>query len=125
MRSLTTINPARFDTAPILKKLASSSRQLAELKGMAASIPNQAILINSLGLQEAKDSSEIENIVTTHDELFKDDGLPEAQMSPASKEVLSYRHALYTGFQWVQETGLLTANHLIEVQRALEHNHAG
>ncbi len=59
------LNPARFETPAILKKLASSSRKLAELKGIAASIPNQGILINTLGLQEAKDSSEIENIVTT------------------------------------------------------------
>jgi hypothetical protein len=67
------LDPARFDTPAILKKLASSSRQLAELKGLAASIPKQGILINTLGLQEAKDSSEIENIVTTHDELCKED----------------------------------------------------
>ena len=58
---LESLNPARFDTAPILKRLASASRALAELKGVAASIPNQGILINTLGLQEAKDSSEIEN----------------------------------------------------------------
>lgn len=57
---------SRFDTPAILKRLASASRKLAELKGIAASIPNQGILINALGLQEAKDSSEIENIVTTH-----------------------------------------------------------
>ena len=69
------LDAARFDTPAILKKLASSSRRLAELKGIAASIPNQGILISTLGLQEAKDSSEIENIVTTHDELFKDDVL--------------------------------------------------
>ncbi len=125
MHSLATLRAERFDTAPILKKLASSSRKLAELKGIAASIPNQGILINTLGLQEAKDSSEIENIVTTHDELFKDDVSPEAHMSAASKEVLSYRQALYTGFRRVQETGLLTANHLIEMQRELERNHAG
>jgi Fic family protein len=67
------LDPARFDAPAILKKLASASRQLAELKGIAAAIPNQAILINTLGLQEAKASSEIKNIVTTHDELFKDD----------------------------------------------------
>ncbi len=125
MDSLTALHPERFDTAPILKKLASASRKLAELKGIAASIPNQGILINTLGLQEAKDSSEIENIVTTHDELFKDDLSPEAQMSAASKEVLSYRQALYTGFRLVKETGLLTSNHLIEMQRELERNHAG
>lgn len=125
MQNLSALQPERFDTAPILKKLASASRKLAELKGIAASIPNQGILINTLGLQEAKDSSEIENIVTTHDELFKDDLSPENQMSAASKEVLSYRQALYTGFRLVRETGLLTANHLIDIQRELERNHAG
>jgi Fic family protein len=61
----------RFETPAILKLLASSSRKLAERKGIAASIPNQGILINTLGLQEAKEISEIENIVTTHDELLK------------------------------------------------------
>jgi len=55
MKPLESLDPARFDTAPILKRLASSSRRLAELKGLAASIPNQAILINTLVLQEAKD----------------------------------------------------------------------
>ena len=60
---------------------------LAELKGVAASIPHQAILINTLGIQEANDSSEIENIVTTHDELFKDYAFPEIR-NPAAKEVL-------------------------------------
>ena len=83
--SLEQLNPARFDTPVILKKLATTSRKLAELKGIAASIPNQGILINTLGLQEAKDSSEIENIVTTHDALFKDDVLPEAFANPAAK----------------------------------------
>jgi Fic family protein len=115
----------RFDTPAILKKLASASRQLAELKGVAASIPNQGILINTLGLQEAKDSSEIENIVTTHDELFKDEVLPEAFANPAAKEVLRYRQALRIGFEQVRESGLLTANHLLDIQAELERNHAG
>ena len=97
--SLETLNVARFDTPAILKRLASASRALAELKGVAASIPNQGILINTLGLQEAKDSSEIENIVTTHDELFKDDVLPEAFANPAAKEVLRYRQALHLGYR--------------------------
>ena len=55
MQPLETLDPVRFDTPAILKKLASSSLRLAELKGLAASIPNQGILINTLGLQEAKD----------------------------------------------------------------------
>ena len=125
IQNLELLDPARFDTAPILKRLASCSRQLAELKGIAASIPNQGILINTLGLQEAKDSSEIENIVTTHDELFKDDVLPEAFANPAAKEVLRYRQALRIGFDRVRETGLLTSNHIVEVQTELERNNAG
>jgi Fic family protein len=119
------LNLTRFDAPAILKRLASSSRALAELKGIAASIPNQGILINTLGLQEAKDSSEIENIVTTHDELFKDDVLPEAFANPAAKEVLRYRQALRVGFEHVRDSGLLTANHIIEIQGELERNNAG
>ena len=119
------LDAARFDAPAILKKLASSSRRLAELKGIAASIPNQGILINTLGLQEAKDSSEIENIVTTHDELFKDDVLPEAFANPAAKEVLRYRQALRIGFEQVRRSGLLTTNHLIEMQAELVRNNAG
>ena len=122
---LESLNPTRFDSAPILKRLASASRALAELKGVAGSIPNQGILINTLGLQEAKDSSEIENIVTTHDELFKDDVLPEAFANPAAKEVLRYRQALHLGYRRVRETGLITANQIIEIQAELERNQAG
>lgn len=119
------LDPARFESPAILKKLAISSRRLAELKGIAGSIPNQSILINTLGLQEAKDSSEIENIVTTHDELFKDDVMPEAFANPAAKEVLRYRQALRVGFEQVRRSGLLTANHIIEIQVELERNNAG
>lgn len=123
--SLLSLNPERFESAAILKRLASASRKLAELKGIAAAIPNQAILINALGLQEAKDSSEIENIVTTHDELFMDDVLPEAFANPAAKEVLRYRQALRLGYGLVRDSGLITANHLIEIQAELERNNAG
>ena len=119
------LDVTRFESPAILKKLAISSRRLAELKGIAGSIPNQAILINTLGLQEAKDSSEIENIITTHDELFKDDVLPDAFANPAAKEVLRYRQALRVGFEQVKRSGLLTANHIIEIQVELERNNAG
>jgi Fic family protein len=122
---LESLEAGRFNAPEILRKLASSSRQLAELKGIAASIPNQGILINTLGLQEAKDSSEIENIVTTHDELFKDDVLPDTFANPAAKEVLRYRQALRVGFEQVRSSGLLTVNHIITVQAELERNNAG
>src|SRR5215203_587845 len=92
--ALTALDPRRFETPGILKRLSTASRQLAELKGVAASIPHQGILINSLGMQEAKDSSAIENIVTTHDELFRDDAFPEEAAAGGAKEVLRYRQAL-------------------------------
>ena len=120
-----TLDARRFDTPAILRRLASSSRKLAELKGIAASMPNQGILINTLGLQEAKDSSEIETIMTTHDELFKDDVLPEAFANPAAKEVLRYRQALRVGFNLVRQSGLLTSNHIVQIQGELERNNAG
>jgi len=119
------LRPTRFDTPSILKRLAIASRHLAELKGVAASIPNQAILINTLGLQEAKDSSAIENIVTTHDELFRDDLQSQNLGSPAAKEVLRYRQALWAGFELVRERGILTVNHIIKIQEVLEQNRAG
>jgi Fic family protein len=123
--SLESLPPERFETPAILKKVALASRKLAELKGVAASIPNQGILINTLGMQEAKDSSAIENIVTTHDELFKDDLFPENLSNPAAKEVLRYRQALRVGFEQVRQSGLLTANHIIQIQAELEQNNAG
>lgn len=118
------VTPARFETPAVLKKLIAANRQLAELKGVAASIPNQGILISTLGLQEAKESSAIENIVTTHDELFRG-GTPDAPGSSASKEVQRYAHALEAGFKTVREAGLLTSNCILDIQAVLEQNQPG
>lgn len=125
LQPLQTLDPRRFETPTLFRKLVSANRQLAELKGVAASMPNQDILIATLGLQEAKDSSAIENIVTTHDELFREAAFPDAPGSPAAKEVARYRHALQIGFAAVRHVGLLTANHIVDIQAALEHNRAG
>lgn len=123
---LASIDPSRFDTPAILKRLATASRNLAELKGVAASIPNQGILINTLTLQEAKDSSAIENIVTTHDDLYRDDDyIDGGDGAVATKEVLRYRQALRTGYEQVRRHGLLTLNTILDVQAALECNKAG
>lgn len=122
---LSRLRASDFETTALLKKTTDAGRRLAELKGLAASIPNQGILINTLGLQEAKDSSAIENIVTTHDELFRGDAFPDALTQPAAKEVRHYVQALRVGFQRVGQTSLLTANHLLEIQAELEHNNAG
>jgi Fic family protein len=119
IRPLTALKPSRFERPDILKQLNAASRALAELKGVAASMPNQGILITTLGLQEAKDSSEIENIVTTHDELFREVAFPEAAASAAAKEVAHYRQALRTGFLAVRKSELLTTAHILKIQAEL------
>jgi len=107
--SLTALRPERFDRPDILKQLNAASRSLAELKGVAGSMPNQGILISTLGLQEAKDSSEIENIITTQDELFRELAFPDAAVNAATKEVARYRQALRVGYEAVNlvKQGLL------------------
>lgn len=85
-----------LETKEILKQLNQANRRLAELKGVALTIPNENILINTLTLQEAKDSSEVENIVTTQDDLYQGAAasLTEITVNAATKEVLNYREAL-------------------------------
>lgn len=94
---------ADVETAAILKECLTASRALAELKGAGGLIPNQSILINAIPLQEAQASSEIENILTTEDALFRaavDDG---KTTDPQTKEVLRYRKALRHGFETIKE----------------------
>lgn len=114
-----------LETKVILKKVAKARASLAELKGVASIIPNQNILINTLSLQEAKDSSAIENIITTHDELYKNDVWGHNFTNQAIKEVCNYAVALRNGYKRVSETQLLTNNHIIEIQETLEENKAG
>jgi len=123
--ALQQLDPTRFESAAILKKLVSARSYLAELKGLAQSIPNPHMLVSSLSLQEAKDSSEIENIVTTHDELFRESLQPEASASAATKEVVRYRQALAVGWQAMSTHNLLTLNHIKEIQAAIEKHNAG
>jgi Fic family protein len=113
-----------LETKAVLKKVISANKALATLNGVAKIIPNQAILINSLVLQEAKDSSEIENIITTHDEIFKS-SVDETAMSQSAKEVQNYRQALLKGYELVKEHKLLIMRHIIDIQQELEQNNAG
>lgn len=113
-----------LESKAVLKKSVEANKALAELKGTARTIPNQSILINALALQEAKDSSEIENIVTTHDELYRS-LVSSSNVSNAAKEVQRYREALYRGFDLVKEQELLLKRHIVEIQSVLEENDAG
>lgn len=115
-----------LETPAVLRVLAQAHRHLAELKGRAASIPNQAILIDTLSLQEAKASSEIENIVTTQDELFQASLFIDGPGSPAAKEVSSYRDALKRGFDSLhRNSGFLTNNAIIDMFQVLKRTDEG
>nr|WP_320024162.1 Fic family protein [uncultured Acetobacterium sp.] len=113
-----------LETKIVLKQLTRAHRALAELKGFAEMIPNKNILINAVTIIEAKDSSEIENIITTHDELFRAMS-GENDQNPDAKEVVNYRSALWHGYQLVKDNGFLSTNMIIEVQGLIELNRAG
>ncbi|OGO77360.1 MAG: addiction module protein [Clostridiales bacterium GWB2_37_7] len=113
-----------LETKKVLKQLARANRALAELKGYTDTIPNKHILINAITINEAKDSSAIENIITTHDDLYK--AMSDApSASPEAKEVVSYRTALWYGYEQVKAYGMLTTNMMIEIQSIIEKNRAG
>lgn len=110
----------------ILKQLALSSRLLGELKGAAEKIPNRDILISALTLMEAKESSEVENIVTTHDELYKADlNMKEYAISSSTKEVMNYRKAIKEGYNLIKKSGIMTNTTIKSIQEVLEGNSAG
>jgi Fic family protein len=113
------------ESKAVLKRLPKAHAALAELKSIASTIPNQGILINTLGLQEAKDSSAIENIITTHDDLYKSGLNIELVRSLSAKEVQNYINALKAGFELISEKGMLTNNTILKVQEILEDNKAG
>ena len=114
----------QIETQKVLKKAISANRALANLNGVARIIPNSAILINSLVLQEAKDSSEIENIITTHDEIYRS-SISDSFLNSDIKEVQNYKDALYLGFDIIKTKKFLTINHIKEIQSTLEKNDAG
>lgn len=114
-----------IETKAVLKSLPSAHAALAELKGIASTIPNQSILINTLGLQEAKDSSAIENIITTHDDIFKSGLNIDSLKSLNAKEVQNNITALKKGFELVKKNGIISSNTIIEIQNELEKNNAG
>ncbi len=113
------------ETIEILRQTSKSASALAELKGLAKTIPNQAMLINATVLQEAKDSSEIENIITTQDELYKALTVNKSRISPETKEVVNYRKAIFYGFELAGKQGFFRINDIIAIQQELVDNTAG
>lgn len=113
-----------IETKAIMKAVIKATRKLAELKGYTEVVPNKNILINAITINEAKDSSEIENIITTYDELFE--ALSETKRIENSvKEVINYKRALWKGFELIKEKEMITTNIIVEIQKIIEENHAG
>ncbi|MBS1585198.1 MAG: Fic family protein [Bacteroidetes bacterium] len=117
---------ADLENAGILKLLASTSRNLGELKGLCLSLPDPALLINTIYLQESKDSSAIENIVTTQDELYRAATEDDSIGTPEAKEVLNYREALFRGWKLMNERqNLLLTSTMTEIVQVIKGNNAG
>lgn len=113
------------ETRPVLRKAALAHKALAELKGVVTSIPNQHILTETLTLREAKESSAIENIISTFADVYQGNLFDSQFASPEAKEVHLYATALKTGFELVKEQGLLTNNYILQIQEQVEGNKAG
>lgn len=116
---------ADIETKAVLKQASSANRFLAKLDGRCATIPNENILINTLALQEAKESSAIENIITTHDELYKAQLFESIFTDAAAKEVSRYAEALKEGFVNIRQTKIITNKIILDIQQKLEQNDAG
>lgn len=114
-----------LETKLVLKQLAQTHRNLALLNGKCDTIPNENILINTLSLQEAKESSAIENIITTHDELYRAEISENIINNAATKEVSRYANALKNSFYKVRDTKIITNRDIKNIQQELVGNDAG
>lgn len=113
------------ETKPVLRAAAKAHASLGELKGLALTIPNQNILLATLSLQEAKESSEIENIITTQDDLYQSNFQTRKFSSTSAKEVHQYAKALEFGFETISSSGILRNSTIIKMQEIIESNDAG
>ena len=114
-----------IETRNILRKTITAGRALAELKGLGETIPNQSMLVNSVILQEAKASSEIENIITTDDAMFRAFTAKTSRIDPSTKEVLRYREALWEGYNELKKRPILATNLFVKLVQRIKENQAG
>jgi len=114
-----------LETKAVLKAVTRASRSLAELKGRTNTIPNPHLLLNTVSLQEARSSSEIENIFTTNDELYRSLSLDDLGLSPEKKEVLHYNEALWKGAKALRVRPFLSTELFIEIVNTIKGNTAG
>lgn len=114
-----------IETKSVLRKVAKARGTLAELKGVITSIPNENILIETLALREARESSAIENIISTFAEVYQSNVFAHQFASPAAKEVHQYAEALKMGFELIKKKGILTNNFILQMHQVIEQNDAG
>lgn len=114
----------KLETETVLKAALQANRFLAELKGYCQTLPNPNLLLNTIILQESKDSSAIENIVTTQDELYRAILNP-LDNSPATKEVISYREAVYAGLEELKTTPVFTGRLALKIMQRIKNTTAG
>ena len=119
------IDMEKIETRAVLRKEAGARQILAELKGFAPVIPNQNILINAVILQEAQESSAIENIVTTQDELYRNLTVQQSDMNTSAKEVINYREAVYRGCNIVKDRRIVSVSDIVKIQETIIQNNAG
>lgn len=113
-------------TKAVLLKLIDAKSNLALLRGLSHTIPNQQVLVNTLVLQEAKDSAEIENIITTYDDMFASQGSDDTQsFTTAAKEVRHYSEALMAGYNALKKRGILSRGDILAIQEILQDSQAG
>lgn len=114
-----------LETKKVLLKTISASRALAQLNGALVNLPNPKLFLDTIHLQEAKASSEIENIITTNDELYKSIVADKKFANTATKEVLSYKEALWLGLERLEKKPFITTNLCIEIVQCIKQNTAG
>lgn len=116
---------AEVESRSILKKAISANTELARLKGYCSRLPNETILLNTIVLQEARASSEIENIITTHDDLYQALVTDQSRVGAETKEVLNYRSAVWKGYELLRANEVITSRTILSIQQELEQNNAG
>lgn len=116
---------AELETKEILTKTIRASRALAQLNGAIRNLPNPSLFLDTLHLQEAKASSEIENIITTNDDLYQAVVADKKFDNAATKEVISYKEAIWLGFSRLDQRPFITTNLCIELVQCIKQNTAG
>ena len=114
-----------LETTKVLRKTINASRALAQLNGMLTNLPNPTLFLDTIHLQEAKASSEIENIITTNDDLYKSLVADKKFDNPATKEVISYKEALWNGLQQIETRPFISTNLCVEIVQSIKKNTAG